>query len=64
MAAASPILRWYAFPVVAVSAVSKGLTGHGLPVRCLSGSLYHCSYMCQQGMPDTASSWADACKHI
>ncbi|CAK0781517.1 hypothetical protein CVIRNUC_005393 [Coccomyxa viridis] len=31
MAAASPILRWYAFPVVALSAVSKGFTGHGLP---------------------------------
>ena len=38
MAAASPILRWYAFPVVALSAVSKGFTGHGLPVRCHFGS--------------------------
>ena len=58
MAAASPILRWYAFPVVALSAVSKGLTGHGLPVRCHCGSTYHCIHMCQQGLPDAASSQA------
>ena len=36
LAASGPILRWYAFPVVAVSAVTKRLSGHGLPVRsCL-----------------------------
>ncbi|CAL5221288.1 g3454 [Coccomyxa viridis] len=31
LAASGPILRWYAFPVVAVSSVTKRLTGHGLP---------------------------------
>ena len=58
-AAASPILRWYAFPVVALSAISKGFTGHGLPVRCHSGSTDDCIHMCQLGMHHTASFWAD-----
>ena len=46
MAAASPILRWYAFPVVALSAVSKGFTGHGLPVRCHSACTYYRTFAC------------------
>ena len=32
VAAASPLLRWYAFPVVTASAATKAFTGHGLPV--------------------------------